>query len=127
MANSLLIVFSLLLDVLGVFTIILAFAYQNIAWLLIAFGIFVIGIISLVWAFKEETLRKGAPSTPTKVEAPVEMKTKVSKVPAKSTKPKPVKPTKSSVLPPNTVYCTYCGKQIPKDSLFCPNCGSSIE
>lgn len=127
MANSLLIVLSVLLDALGIFIIILAFAYQNIALLLVAFGIFIIGVISLVWAFKEEKPKKETPSQPTKVGAPVKMKTKVSTVPAKSTKPKPVKPSNINVLPPNTVYCTYCGKQVPKDSLFCPNCGSSME
>nr|MDO8083068.1 zinc ribbon domain-containing protein [Candidatus Freyarchaeota archaeon] len=127
MANSLLIVFSIVLDALGIFAILFAFAYQNIAMLGVAFAVFVISVIILVWAFKEETPKKEAPSAPTRVETPVKMKPKVSTIPAKSTKPKPVKPTKTTVLPPNTVYCTYCGKQIPKDILFCPNCGSSME
>jgi hypothetical protein len=157
MADATLVAFSIVLGAFGVFIVLLAFAFQNVAGLIIALAIFVISIISLVFAFRKGTPRKEkTPPTPIKVEAPVRVKPKapapapikvetqfkvkpptsvgtsvkvqpkVATNPAKG-KPKPVKPTKTKLLPPNTVYCPYCGKQIPKDSLFCPNCGSSIE
>lgn len=127
MAKSLLILLSIVLCALGILTIILAFAYQNVVILLTAIGIFVISVMSLVFAFEEKTPRKEILSPPTKVGTPVKMNPNKPTNQEKSVKPKPVKLTKASVLPPNTIYCTYCGKQIPKDSLFCPNCGSSME
>ncbi|WXG40017.1 MAG: zinc-ribbon domain-containing protein [Candidatus Freyarchaeum deiterrae] len=157
MANATLIAFSIVLGALGVFTVIVAFAFQSIAGLVIALAIFVISVISLAWGFREEPSKKEKASKPVKVEAPVKVQPKaptppptkvetqfkaktpakvgvpvkvqpkVTTIPVKSGKPKSVKPNKSKILPPNTVYCPYCGKQIPKNSVFCPNCGSSIE
>jgi hypothetical protein len=127
MAKALLILLSIVLGALGTLTIILAFAYQSVGILLLAIGIFVISVMSLVFAFEEKTPRKETPSPPIKVGAPIKMNPNKPTTQEKSEKPKPVKPTKATVLPPNTIYCTYCGKQIPEDSLFCPNCGSSME
>ncbi len=130
MAKPLLIVFGVVFFALGMFTILLAFAYQNLAIIAIAIVIFIIGIASIVWGLAAE--EEKAPPSPPKVKTTIKVEVKEPTTPEKRSeiktqKYKPVKPTKATVLPPKTIYCPYCGKQIPKDSMFCPNCGASLE
>ena len=127
MANTLAIVFSIVLGALSIFAIILAFAYHSLAILGIGAVILIISTISLIYGLTRE-----------KKEAPPEVKTTNTLEPKKvraqeksgpesqPPKIKPVKPVKATVLPPDTIYCPYCGKQIPADSAFCPNCGASL-
>ncbi len=130
MTNSLLIVFGIVLFALGLFTTLLAFAFQNLAIIVIAVIIFIISIISIVWGLTKK--EEKAPPQPPKVKTTIRVEATETAIPEKGSKPKtqkykPVKPTKATVLPPNTIYCPYCGKQIPEDSIFCPNCGASLE
>ncbi|MGQ9720827.1 MAG: zinc ribbon domain-containing protein [Candidatus Jordarchaeum sp.] len=132
MANSLLIVFGIILFALGLFTILLAFAFQNFAIIAVAIVIFIISIVSIVWGSvkKEEKTPPTPPKAKTtiKIERPeAEAEVPVKSGELKTLRYKPIKPTKATILPPNTIYCQYCGKQIPKDSVFCPNCGASLE
>ncbi|MHA1208035.1 MAG: zinc-ribbon domain-containing protein [Candidatus Freyarchaeota archaeon] len=127
MANTLAIVFSIVLGALSIFAIILAFAYHSLAILGIGAVILIISTISLIYGLTRE-----------KKEAPPEVKTTIKVKPKKVNiqqkkgpesqppKIKPVKPVEATVLPPDTIYCPYCGKQIPADSAFCPNCGASL-
>ncbi|MEM3585963.1 MAG: zinc-ribbon domain-containing protein [Candidatus Jordarchaeaceae archaeon] len=129
MGNALMMVFGILLGVIGTIVTILAFIYQSAVILFGALGIFAISIICMVLSLEEKTpkQKKESITPPKKIETTFKVNPKTPIEQEKNAKPKPVKPTKATILPPNTIYCTYCGKQIPKDSLFCPNCGSSLE
>ncbi|MBS7249166.1 MAG: zinc ribbon domain-containing protein [Candidatus Freyarchaeota archaeon] len=129
MAKTLQIALSIVLGALGLFAIILAFAYPSFPALVVGAIIILISIVSLVWGLtqkeEEETTK---PKEPKRIKVEAEE----TKVPIKITKLesdryKPVKPTRATVLAPNSIYCQYCGKQIPKDSIYCPNCGSYLE
>ncbi len=127
MVKALPILLSIVLGGLGIFAIILAFAYPSVLALIVGAIIILISIVSLAWGLNQ----KEDEETP-KEPKQIKVKAEEAKVPIKITKPepekyKPIKPTRATVLAPNSIYCPYCGKQIPKDSMYCPNCGSYLE
>nr|MDO8077941.1 zinc-ribbon domain-containing protein [Candidatus Freyarchaeota archaeon] len=131
MANTLAIVFSIVLGALSIFAIILAFAYHSLAILGIGAVILIISTISLIYGLTREK-KEAPPEVKTTIKLEPKMEPKKVRAQEKSDpesqppKIKPVKPVKATVLPPDTIYCPYCGKQIPADSAFCPNCGASL-